>query len=255
MSRISSTLNDIKQASQKALVTYIVAGDPDASTTVKIMHDVVAGGADIIELGMPFTDPMADGPIIQAAHLRALAQKTDLVKVLDIVRSFRAQNSSTPIVLMGYANPIHAYGIDRFYSDAFQSGVDGTLIVDVPPEEDSEWVNASQDNKLDFIRLATPTTNSDRLKIIIKHASGFLYYVSIAGITGTVTSNSHDIKDHVTMIRGHTNLPIMIGFGIKTHDDALSMSALGDGIVVGSALINAYTNHQNVKEFISQFKT
>jgi tryptophan synthase alpha chain len=250
MSRISQTLTTLKQNHKKAFVTYIVAGDPDLKISLQNMHDLVDGGADIIELGMPFTDPMADGPVIQAAHLRALANGTDLKSILQLVRDFRTQNQTTPIVLMGYANPIHAYGIDEFYKDANNTGIDGTLIVDIPPEEDGEWIAASRAHDLDFIRLATPTTTPDRLKKITAHASGFLYYVSVAGITGSAISNINAVREHVDMIKSHTKLPIMIGFGIKTRDDAINMSAIADGIVVGSAIIDAQTKGKSIKSIV-----
>ncbi len=254
MSRISQTLSTLKQNNKKALVTYIVAGDPDLKTSLQNMRDLVDGGADIIELGMPFTDPMADGPIIQAAHLRALANGTHLKSILQLIRDFRAENNITPIVLMGYANPIHAYGIDQFYKDAANAGIDGTLIVDIPPEEDAEWVVASRKHNLDFIRLATPTTTEARLKTITAHASGFLYYVSVAGITGSALSNADSVRTHVDMMKLHTTLPIMIGFGIKTRDDAITMSAIADGIVVGSAIIDAQARGQLIIPIVKNLK-
>lgn len=254
MSRIASTLSSLKSKNKKALVTYIVAGDPDLKISLQNMHDLVAGGADMIELGMPFTDPMADGPIIQAAHLRALSNGTSLKSILKLIAEFRTQNNTTPIILMGYANPIHAYGIDDFYKDAATAGADATLIVDVPPEEDHDWYKASAANKLDFIRLATPTTSPERLQKITAHGSGFLYYVSVAGITGTASSNANDVSTHVSMIKNHTDIPIMIGFGIKTRDDAVTMSQIGDGIVIGSALIQAQQDGQNLKSVIQNLR-
>lgn len=254
MSRIQTTFQNLKSTNQKALITYIVAGDPTTDTSLHYMHDLVAGGADIIELGMAFTDPMADGPTIQAAHLRALDSGITLQKTLDLVKLFRTKNKTTPIVLMGYANPIHAYGIDAFYKAAQESGVDGTLIVDVPPEEDHDWFAAATKNNIDFIRLATPTTSEDRLKIILNHAQGFLYYVSIAGITGTAQSNAETIKPHIDMIRSHTTIPLVIGFGIKNRNDAENMSAIADGIVVGSALIEAAQQGHSLKDSAKTYK-
>ena len=254
MSRIAQTLSNLKQDNKKALVTYIVAGDPDLKTSLQNMHDLVDGGADIIELGMPFTDPMADGPIIQAAHLRALAHGTNLKSILQLIHDFRIQNQTTPIVLMGYANPIHAYGIEQFYADAAQAGIDGTLIVDIPPEEDAPWIAASRLNDLDFIRLATPTTTTDRLKKITAHASGFLYYVSVAGITGTTSSNADTVRAHIDIMKAQATLPIMIGFGIKTRNDALQMSAIADGIVVGSAIIDAQANGKSIQSIIENLR-
>ena len=254
MSRIETTFKSIQDKNKKALITYIVAGDPSHEQSLKAMHDCVLGGADILEIGMPFTDPMADGPIIQEAHLRALANGASLKTTLDLISKFRQDNKNTPIILMGYANPINAYKIDKFFEDAKNAGIDGVLIVDVPPEEDEEWVLHARKNEIDFIRLATPTTDENRLKKILKNASGFLYYVSIAGITGAATSNADAIKDHVSFIRSQTILPVAIGFGIQTRHDAVKMSKLADGIVVGSALIKALHDKQPIIQTVKEFR-
>ena len=251
MSRIKITFKNLKTQNKKALITYIVAGDPSLEQSLNYMHECVAGGADIIELGMPFTDPMADGPTIQAAHLRALAVGATLKTTLTLITKFRETNSETPIVLMGYANPIHAYGIDLFFKDAAHAGADGVLIVDVPPEEDRDWVNAATAHNIDFIRLLTPTSNQDRIKKITAHASGFLYYVSIAGITGTASAHANDISTHVNLIKDASVLPLVIGFGIKTKDDVERMSALADGVVIGSALIESIQNGEDLAGKIS----
>lgn len=254
MSRIETIFKTLKTENKKALITYIVAGDPDRAQSLQAMHDCVSGGADILEIGMPFTDPMADGPVIQAAHLRSLKNGTSLKSTLTLIKEFRDKNQTTPIILMGYANPIHAYGIDRFFNDARLAGVDGLLIVDVPPEEDQDWVTAAEKNHIDFIRLATPTTDPARLLKILKHARGFLYYVSIAGITGTAHSNADTIKDHIQFIQSKTDLPIAIGFGIQTRDDALKMGTLANGIVIGSTLIKALNNGESLIETVKQFR-
>lgn len=237
MSRIEQTFASLKTEGRKALVTFIVAGDPDPSTSLSILNALPASGADIIELGMPFTDPMADGPAIQAGDLRALAAGMTLAKTLQMVRDFRAGNATTPIVLMGYFNPIYSYGVDAFVTDAASAGVDGLIIVDLPPEEDAELRLPAKAAGLDFIKLITPTTTPDRLKTVIRDASGFLYYVSVAGITGSKSASPETVRQHLEMVRAQTSLPIAIGFGIRTPEDVKAMSAAGDAVVVGSALV------------------
>lgn len=236
--RLKECFDSLKQGGRKALVTYVTAGDPDESSTESILETLVAGGADIIEIGMPFTDPMADGPAIQAAALRALEAGMTLSKTLDIVKSFRAKNQSTPIILMGYLNPIEQFGYEKFCKVAGEFGVDGLILVDLPPEEISDIDSFARANSLDIIRLVTPTTDMKRLQTILDGASGFLYYVSITGVTGTKSADTKRVHPHIAEIKEHTDLPVMVGFGIKTPEDALEMSREADGVVVGSALVD-----------------
>ncbi len=236
--RIDQKFAALKAAGKKALITFIMAGDPDEARFVETLHALPASGADLIEIGMPFTDPMADGPVIQAAGLRALEGGMTLKRILQLVQQFREQHD-TPIILMGYFNSILAYGPEKFACDAAQSGVDGVIIVDLPPEEAGEITPYLQDVSLDLIRLITPTTDAARLHKILEGAYGFLYYVSITGVTGTKTANAAEIGQHIAQIKQHTDLPVAIGFGIKTPEDAAKMAAIADGIVVGSALIES----------------
>jgi len=220
VSRLAPRFAALKQEGRAGLVTYVMAGDPDAATTAKILAGLPVAGADVIELGMPFSDPMADGPAIQAAGLRALAGGMTLKGTLDLVRGFRAKDSATPIVLMGYFNVLFAYGVDRFMRDASTAGADGVIIVDLPPEESAEAAPQAAANGLDLIRLATPTSDDKRLPRILEGASGFLYYVSILGITGTRSVDDRAVKEAVKRLRRHTQLPIAVGFGIKTPEAA-----------------------------------
>lgn len=226
-----------KNLDRTALINFIMAGDPDMETTLNCMHGLVDGGCDIIELGMPFTDPVADGETIQHAGIRALKNNPSLDDILDAVRKFRADNSDTPVILMGYFNPIHLYGMEKFASAAKEAGVDGFIIVDLPPEESAEFSGICAAQDLDFIRLVTPTTDVARLSKILEGASGFLYYVSITGVTGAAKPDPAIIGKHIEEIKSQTDLPIAIGFGIKTSDDAKEMAAIADGIVVGSAIV------------------
>lgn len=237
--RIEQTFAALKAHSKKALITFIMAGDPDEASFVKTLNGLAANGADLIEIGMPFTDPMADGPAIQAAGLRALAGGMTLKRTLELLQQFRSTNQTTPVILMGYTNPILAYGIQNFVTDAAQSGIDGLIIVDLPPEEADEIAPLAREVSLDLIRLVTPTTTMDRLQKVIEGASGFLYYVSITGVTGTKSANIDQVGKHIEQIRQHTDLPIAVGFGIKTPEDAAKMSAIADGVVVGSALVES----------------
>lgn len=237
MSRISTTFKKLKTENHKGLITFIMGGDPDFNSSVEILKSMPAAGADIIEIGMPFSDPVADGEIIQRAGIRALASGMTLKKVLEMVRIFREDNQYTPIVLMGYSNPIHAYTEELFFKDAATAGVDGVLIVDTPPEEGTLLVKYAKSNNIDIIRLATPTTDNQRIHKITDGADGFLYYVSIAGVTGTASADITTVKAHITELKKETDLPIAIGFGIKTPQDAKEMSTIGDAVVVGSALI------------------
>lgn len=245
MSRIADTFAALKRP---ALITFITAGDPDARRSLEILKSLPAAGADIIELGMPFTDPMADGPVIQAAGLRALDAGANMQQTLSMVQQFRKENSTTPIVLMGYANPILQYGNEKFCADSAKAGVDGLIIVDLPPEESDELETAAKKNGLDFIRLLTPTTDENRIPTVVKNASGFLYYVSVTGITGAAKADPESIRPHIEQIRKHTNLPIAIGFGIKTPEDAKALAKIGDGVVVGSSIVNTIAENQNAKD-------
>ncbi len=236
--RIEKRFADLKAKNQKALITFITAGDPDLATSAKLLAGLPKAGADIIELSVPFSDPMADGPTIQLANLRAFKAGITLIKVLGMVREFRKTDTETPIVLMGYYNPIYAYGPEKFLKDAKESGVDGLIVVDLPPEEDAELCNPAKKHGLDFIRLVTPTTDAKRLPAVLNSASGFLYYVSIAGITGTAAANSDIVGAAITELRRHTSLPVAIGFGISTPQQAKEMSAKADGVIVGSAIVN-----------------
>ncbi len=222
-----------------ALVTFVMAGDPDPATSLELIKALPAAGADVIEVGMPFTDPMADGPSIQAAGLRALKAGMTLSKTIDLVAKFRDFDPDTPIVLMGYFNPIYVYGVDRFLADAKRAGVDGLIIVDLPPEEDSELCLPALKAGLNFIRLATPTTDDRRLPAVLNNTSGFVYYVSITGITGAAIPDYSKVADAVKRIKGHTDLPVAVGFGVKNAQTAASIAAHADGVVVGTALIDA----------------
>lgn len=236
--RLEAKFEALQAAQEKAFVAFITAGDPDIETSTKLLHGLPAAGADIIELGMPFTDPMADGPSIQLASQRALAAGQTLKGTLDMVRAFRKSDDTTPIVLMGYYNPIYYYGAEAFVRDAKTAGVDGLIIVDLPPEEDDELCLPALAGGLNFIRLATPTTDDKRLPQVLNNTSGFVYYVSITGITGAAAPQKQAVSDNVARIKAHTDLPVCIGFGIRTPEQAAEMSSIGDGAVVGSALVD-----------------
>jgi tryptophan synthase alpha chain len=237
--RIDTRFTALKREGRAAFVTFVMAGDPDLATSLKIIKALPKAGADIIEIGMPFTDPMADGPAIQAAGLRALKAGTTLRKTLTLVREFRDGDNVTPIVLMGYYNPIYIYGVDKFLIDAKVAGVDGLIIVDLPPEEDSELCLPAMKAGLNFIRLATPTTDDKRLPAVLANTSGFVYYVAINGITGSGSADSSVVGEAVARIKRHTALPVCVGFGIRTPDAARDIAQHADGSVVGSALVDA----------------
>ncbi len=237
--RIDKKFAELKREGRAGLVTFITAGDPDYDTSLAILKSLPKAGADIVELGMPFSDPMADGPAIQASSQRALKAGQTMAKTLTMVRAFRAEDQTTPIVLMGYYNPIDVYPVDRFVADAAAAGADGLIVVDMPPEEDAELRPQASEAGLNFIRLATPTTDAKRLPAVLANTSGFVYYVSIAGITGTTAPDLSDVKAHVSRIKAHTNLPIAVGFGVKTEEQVSTLGAIAEGVVVGSALVNA----------------
>jgi tryptophan synthase alpha chain len=238
--RIDETFARLRNVeSRPALVAFVTAGDPDYRTSLDLVCALPGAGADIIELGMPFTDPMADGPAIQRSSQRALRSGQTMIRTLELVRSFRAKGHETPIVLMGYFNPIYSYGPERFVHDAVEAGVDGLIIVDVPPEADNELCLPAIDAGLNFIRLATPTTDDRRLPAVLANTSGFVYYVSIAGITGTQAPDLGLVRENVTRIKRHTHLPVCVGFGVKTAEQVRTIGSYADGVVVGSALVNA----------------
>ena len=235
--RIERRFATLRAAGRGGLVTFVTAGDPDPETSAALLARLPAAGADVIEIGMPFSDPMADGPAIQAASLRALKSGMTLAKTLDQVRRFRQQDTDTPIILMGYFNPIYSYGVSRFLEDAVAAGADGLIVVDLPPEEDGELCLPALDAGLAFIRLATPTTDDRRLPTVLRHTAGFVYYVSITGITGTASASEAAIEAAVERLKRHTDLPIAVGFGIKTPEQVASISKIADAAVVGSAIV------------------
>ena len=236
-SRIANRFDLLEKEGRSGLVAFLTAGDPNFEISLQTLRELPASGADVIELGMPFSDPMADGPAIQASSQRALKAGINLKKIFSIVEIFRAEDAETPIVLMGYYNPIYIYGIERFVSDAEAAGVDGLIIVDLPPEE-PEMLNVIENSRIQFIYLITPTTNDERLPKVIKHASGFIYYVSVTGITGTKTASSEHVEIALSRIRRYTDLPIAVGFGIKTPEQAAKIAQYANAAVVGSALVS-----------------
>jgi len=236
--RLQQRFAALKAEGRAGLVTFLTAGDPDPAAAAKILAGLPAAGADLIELGMPFSDPMADGPAVQASSLRALKNGQTMKKTLAMVKAFRRQDDATPIVLMGYYNPIYIYGVDKFLTDARAAGVDGLIIVDLPPEHDDELCVPAMKAGLNFIRLATPTTDDKRLPTVLANTSGFVYYVSILGITGTRSAAAQSIEQAVKRLKQHTSLPIAVGFGIKTPKQAAEVARVADAAVVGSALVN-----------------
>lgn len=240
--RIDIRFAELAKQGRSAFVTFLMAGDPDPATSLEIIKALPKSGADVIEIGMPFTDPMADGPSIQAAGLRALKAGMTLKKTLQLVRGFRKDDNATPIVLMGYYNPIYIYGVDKFLVDAKTAGVDGLIIVDLPPEEDDELCLPAMKAGLNFIRLATPTTDDKRLPAVLANTSGFVYYVSITGITGAAAADSSAVSEAVARIKRHTKLPVCVGFGIRTPETARAIASHANGAVVGTALVDALKN-------------
>ncbi|MDB9762859.1 tryptophan synthase subunit alpha [Alphaproteobacteria bacterium] len=236
--RIKSKFEELKNSNKKGLITFVTAGDPNYNTSLEILKKLPDAGADIIEIGMPFTDPMADGPGIQASYLRALEAGQTLKKTIELIKDFRKFNSNIPIVLMGYYNPIYKYGVELFIKDIKEIRVDGLIVVDLPPEADRELCIPANESGIDFIRLATPTSSEDRLPKIVNNASGFLYYVSVAGITGSKVPEISSIESKLKTIRNFTNIPIAVGFGIKTPEQAVNIAKIADAVVVGSAIID-----------------
>ena len=243
--RIDTRFAALKAEGRAALVTFVTAGDPDADTSLAIVKALPGAGADVIELGMPFTDPMADGPAVQAAGVRALHAGQTMAKTLALVREFRQGDNDTPIVLMGYYNPIYIYGVEKFLEDAKAVGIDGLIVVDLPPEEDDELCLPALRAGLSFIRLATPTTDDKRLPAVLANTSGFVYYVSITGITGAAAPDATKVRAAVGRIKRHTALPVAVGFGVRTPDQAAAIARDADGVVVGSALVDAVKNSLN----------
>ncbi|MGB8276881.1 MAG: tryptophan synthase subunit alpha [Methylovirgula sp.] len=237
--RIDTRFADLAQQNRAALVTFVMAGDPDLATSLDILKALPSAGADLIELGMPFTDPMADGPAIQAAGLRALKAGTTLTKTLALVADFRKTDPTTPLVLMGYYNPIYVHGVEKFLAEAKAAGVDGLIVVDLPPEEDAELCLPALEAGLAFIRLATPTTDAARLPAVLANTSGFVYYVSITGITGAAAPEAAQVAAAVGRLKHHTDLPVAVGFGVKNAASAAAIAAVADAVVVGSALVEA----------------
>jgi tryptophan synthase alpha chain len=251
MSRIDDTFARLKAQKKKAFVSYIMAGDPDVPTALAVMKGLPSAGVDIIELGLPFTDPMADGPTIQRAGQRALEGGMTVDQTLQMVRDFRAGDATTPIVLMGYYNPIYARGVDRFLDEAKEAGIDGLIVVDLPPEEDAELCLPAQAAGLNFIRLATPTTDAKRLPKVLQNTSGFVYYVSVTGITGAAAAQSAEVAPEVARIKRSTDLPVIVGFGITTPEAAQNIASVADGCVVGSAIVKEIGEGKPVAEVLA----
>lgn len=257
MSRLANTFAKLKTEGRAALISYLAAGDPNPEIGQNILNALPSAGIDIIELGIPFTDPMADGPTVQGAHIRALAAGMTLAKTLDMVRAFRQTNTTTPIVLMGYYNPVYIYGGARFAADAAAAGVDGVLMVDLPPEEDSALKADLKSAGVDLIRLITPTSTGDRLQKLVQDTSGFLYYVSIAGVTGTASIEMDSVTAKLKEIKEVTDLPVVVGFGIRTIEDAKAVAEVAEGVVIGSAfvrIIEKTIENQIVSELSRQVK-
>ena len=251
MTRIETRFAALRAAKKKAFVAYIMGGDPDYATSLALMQGLPGAGVDVIELGMPFTDPMADGPTIQLAGQRALEGGQTLQKTLDMVAAFRKGDDATPIVMMGYYNPIYSRGVERFLTDAKAAGVDGLIVVDLPPEEDAELCLPAQKAGLNFIRLATPTTDNKRLPKVLQNTSGFVYYVSITGITGAAAAEAADVAPEVARIKAATDLPVIVGFGIRDPGTAQAIASVADGAVVGSAIVKMVEQKKPVGEILS----
>ena len=254
MTRIDAKFAELNAEGKKAFVSYIMAGDPDFDTSLEIVKGLPAAGVDIIELGLPFTDPMADGPTIQLAGQRALAAGMTVDRTLEMVAEFRKTDDSTPIVLMGYYNPIYNRGVDKFLMDAKAAGIDGLIVVDLPPEEDDELCIPAQNAGLNFIRLATPTTDDNRLPKVLTNTSGFVYYVSITGITGAAEAEATDVGPEVARIKAATDLPVIVGFGINTPEKSRAIASVADGAVVGSAIVSKIAGGDSVDQVLAFVK-
>ncbi|MEL0436737.1 tryptophan synthase subunit alpha [Phycobacter sp. K97] len=255
MTRIDAKFAELKATGKKAFVSYVMAGDPDYETSLKVVKGLPAAGVDIIELGLPFTDPMADGPTIQLAGQRALEGGMTLERTLQLATEFRKEDDTTPIVLMGYYNPIYNRGVDTFLADAKAAGIDGLIVVDLPPEEDEELCIPAQAAGLNFIRLATPTTDDKRLPRVLQNTSGFVYYVSITGITGAAEAEAGDVGPEVARIKSATDLPVIVGFGINTPEKARNIASVSDGAVVGSAIVSQIGSGKSVDEVLAFVKS
>lgn len=255
MSRIDTCFASLKAEGKSAFVAFVMAGDPNYATSLEIVRGLPSAGVDLIELGMPFTDPMADGPSIQLAGQRALAAGQTMAKTFDLVRAFREGDVDTPIILMGYFNPICSMGVDRFLDAAKQAGIDGLIVVDLPPEEDDELCLPANAVGLQFIRLATPTTDDKRLPKVLQNTSGFVYYVSITGITGAAAAAASDVGPEVTRIKSSTDLPVCVGFGVKTPESAAAIARVADGVVVGSAIVDRIAKGASAKDVLAFVKT
>ena len=255
MTRIDAKFADLKAKGKKAFVAYVMAGDPDYDTSLEIVKGLPAAGVDIIELGLPFTDPMADGPTIQLAGQRALDGDMTLEQTLDLATEFRRVDDTTPIVLMGYYNPIYSRGVDKFLIDAQLAGIDGLIVVDLPPEEDDELCIPAQKAGMNFIRLATPTTDEKRLPKVLQNTSGFVYYVSITGITGAAEAEATNVGPEVARIKASTDLPVIVGFGINTPEKAENIASVADGAVVGSAIVSQIGAGKSVDEVLAFVKS
>ncbi|MCT4554371.1 MAG: tryptophan synthase subunit alpha [Pelagimonas sp.] len=250
MTRIDAKFATLRDQGKKGFVAYIMAGDPDYDTALEVMKGLPGAGVDVIELGLPFTDPMADGPTIQLAGQRALESGMTLERTLQMVRDFRETDAETPVVLMGYYNPIYSRGVDTFLADAKEAGIDGLIVVDLPPEEDEELCLPAQAAGLNFIRLATPTTDDARLPKVLQNTSGFVYYVSITGITGAAAAEAADVAPEVARIKAKTDLPVIVGFGIRSPETAESIAGVADGCVVGSAIVSEIAAGKPVAEVL-----
>ena len=250
MSRIEAKFAELGESGKAAFVSYIMAGDPDYDTSLAVMKGLPGAGVDIIELGLPFTDPMADGPSIQLAGQRALENGMTLDKTLEMARTFRQQDDTTPIILMGYYNPIYSKGVDAFLTAATDAGIDGLIVVDLPPEEDDELCLPAVEAGLHFIRLATPTTDDKRLPAVLQNTSGFVYYVSITGITGAAEAQAGDVGPEVARIKTASNLPVCVGFGVKTPERAAEIARVADGVVVGSAIVDQIGDGKSVADVL-----
>lgn len=255
MTRIDDTFARLKAEKKSAFVSYVMAGDPDYDTALKLVKGLPGAGVDVIELGLPFTDPMADGPTIQLAGQRALAGGMTLNKTLDLAREFRKSDTTTPIVLMGYYNPIYSHGVDKFLSDATAAGIDGLIVVDLPPEEDDELCLPANAAGMNFIRLATPTTDARRLPKVLENTSGFLYYVSITGITGAAEASAEMVAPEVARIKASTDIPVCVGFGIKTPEASRAIAGVADGVVVGSAIVERIGRGDAVPDVLAFVKS